>query len=75
VQTATRLVEHAGTRGRRREAARVSRARGRRWDAGASRGELAVWSKRVSGTRAKRRWSEARGVAACEQKTGGVTKT
>jgi hypothetical protein len=44
-----------------------------------------VWSKRVSGTRARRRWSEARGVAAreqkktgvasCEQKTGGVSKT
>jgi hypothetical protein len=39
---------------------------------GASRGELAAWSKRVSGTRAKRRWSEARGVAAHEQKRTGV---
>jgi hypothetical protein len=39
---------------------------------GASRGELAAWSKRVSGTRAKRRWSEARGVATHEQKRTGV---
>jgi hypothetical protein len=44
-----------------------------------------AWSKCVSGTRSRRRWSEARGVAAreqkrtgvaeCEQKTGGVSKT
>jgi hypothetical protein len=31
-----------------------------------------AWSKRVSGTRTKRRWGEARGVAAREQKGTGV---
>jgi hypothetical protein len=31
-----------------------------------------AWSKRVGGTRTKRRWGEARGVAAREQKRTGV---
>jgi hypothetical protein len=33
-----------------RRAVRVSQAGGRRWDVGASRGKLAAWSKRVSGS-------------------------
>jgi hypothetical protein len=51
---------------------------------GASSGAQSGFN-RVSGTQARRRWSEARGVAAreqkrigmvaCEQKTGGVSKT